>query len=223
MSEKACHGGGGGNKRRRRWGGEGEWEGFVASCLSLKGDTVFICRQVSFFLTLASDTLGESISSCHEQKRYPLFLGSLRIILCNPPSLPLPSHSLHPRRPSELLLPLPLPFPSCVHTIRGRGKEREGEGEGTEDEGSLKRGGREGGGDLRAALKGGEGKFLYRPAKACGRRGGGGEVRARDITHPPMALLPIPPSFSVGSHPVLPFSFFSSADKKSKFAVKSEL
>lgn len=39
-------------------------------------------------------------------------------------------------------------------------------------------------------------------------------MRARDITHPPMALLPIPPSFSVGSHPVLPFSFFSSADKK---------
>ena len=84
-------------------------------------------RQVSFFLTLASDILGESIlSSCHEQKGYPLFLGSLRIILCDPPSPPLPSHSLHPRRPSALLLSLSLPFPSCVHTIRGRGKERRG-------------------------------------------------------------------------------------------------
>ncbi len=191
-------------------GGKGKRAGFVASCLSLKRG-IYI-GQVCFFLTLASDTLGESISSCHEQKGYPLFLGSLRIILCDPPSPPLPfappAAAIGTFTPSSS----PLSVMRTYHTREGE-REREGEGEGTEDEGSLKRGGREGGGDLRAALKGGEGEFLYRPAKACGRRGGE-EVRARDITHPPMALLPIPPSFSVGSHPVLPFPFFPRQTKK---------
>ncbi len=107
-------------------GRKGGMEGIRRFLMMSQARYVSVGKLAFPLLSQAIDILGESISSCHEQKGYPLFLGSLRIILCDPPSPPLPSHSLHPRRPSALLLSLSLPFPSCVHTIRGRGKERRG-------------------------------------------------------------------------------------------------